>query len=759
MYKHKRYQIHISGIVQGVGFRPFLFRLATQHNLKGWARNNSAGVELEIEGASENLDRLCQDLNEKKPRLSKIEQIIKTELYVFGYPDFQIKESDQNQLTERNAKILPDTATCDDCIKEIFDPCNRRYLYPFTTCTLCGPRYSISEKLPFDRHHTTMRIFTMCKTCQTEYQNPCDRRFHSQTNACPDCGPKIELWDTSGHVLEKNHSALKQAAQIVKEGKILALKGLGGFHLIVDAQNEAAVQELRNRKQRKAKPFALMVKNLNDAEKLIQLTDLEKDLLQTPEAPILLANKKTQTLLAQNIAPNIHLYGLMLAYTPLHHLLLHELDCAIIATSGNLSDEPIVIDEINALKSLKNISDFFLVHNRPICHGLDDSIIRVMDNKSMLLRIGRGFAPTEIVLSQKFADKPILALGGHQKNTLSVFYKNKIRLSQYLGSLDTDSSLESYQSQLNNFPLFYEIQPKSLACDLHPDYYAAKLAKKDLLLTKVQHHQAHVLSCMAEHDMAPPLTAFAWDGSGYGLDQTIWGGETFEINENYLFERIGSIEPFLLIGGELAIKEPRRSALALLYEIFGTKCLDYDLTFSEYEKKILKSVLIKKTNCIPTTSIGRLFDAISALIGLRYKSDFEGQAAMELEAYANLDDAAQKAYPFEETHTSLEEARFNWKPLVLSILDNMKIHKDLASISTSFHLSLVQWIVHLSKKRNHEKVILTGGVFQNKFLLETAVIMLRKEGFQPFWNRKTPINDSGLSLGQALAAFLELRRN
>lgn len=571
----QRLHINIQGAVQGVGFRPFIYRLATELGLVGWVNNSAEGVVIEVEGIQVQLHTFMLRIEQDKPLISLINSLESTFLAPIGDKKFEIRASTGGEMT---ALILPDLATCSDCRREIFTPGDRRYLYPFTNCTNCGPRFSIIEGLPYDRPNTTMKKFQMCEACQAEYENPLHRRFHAQPNACSKCGPHLELWNRDGKVLVSDRAALTKTAEEIRQGKIIAVKGLGGFHLVVDARNQKAIKRLRHYKLRAAKPFALMYPSLELVKSHCEVTDLAERLLLSPQAPIVLLCRKLDAkgAIAPTIAPGNPYLGVMLPYTALHHLLMAELGFPIVATSGNISDEPICIDEYQALQRLGSTADFFLVHNRPIACPVDDSVVRVIMGREMVLRRARGYAPLPIPVN---AQAKILAVGAQVKNAIAVSVNKQVFVSQHIGDLETVPAFEAFKDAITFFEELYELQPIAIACDAHPDYYSTQFAQKSgLTVIPVQHHYAHVLSCMAENalietDNSKTVLGIAWDGTGYGLNGTIWGGEFLQIkslqslasNTEIPFQRVAHLRTFRLLGGEKAIKEPRRVAISLLF--------------------------------------------------------------------------------------------------------------------------------------------------------------------------------------------------
>jgi hydrogenase maturation protein HypF len=745
-----RIQVTIRGAVQGVGFRPFIYRLATDLGLTGWVNNSSQGVFVEVEGEQEQLQIFLRRVEQDKPSHSLIQSMETVFLNPVGYPSFQIHQSDESGV--KAAFILPDIATCSDCLREIFDPANRRYRYPFTNCTHCGPRFSIIEALPYDRPNTTMKHFEMCEQCRVEYENPLDRRFHAQPNACPKCGPHLELWDEKGNLLALHDEALLETASAIRGGRIVAVKGLGGFHLVADAWNESAIERLRQRKNREEKPFALMAPSVEWVRAHCQVSELESYLLTSSESPIVLLRRASHDGVASTVAPGNPDLGIMLPYTPFHHLLMAELDIPVVVTSGNLSDEPICTDEQDALTRLREIADLYLVHNRPIVHHADDSVVRVITDREQILRRARGYAPLPIQLKETVP--AVLAVGSHLNNTIAASVGRQVFVSQHIGDLETTQAFDAFKRVITDFNHLYNLKPTMIACDAHPDYISTQFAQTaGLHVVHVQHHYAHVLACMAEHDLETSVLGISWDGTGYGLDGTVWGGEFLHVNETD-FTRAAHLRTFPLPGGEQAVKQPRRAALGLLYEIFGDTAFDMQelapiQAFSAQELSVLKMMLAKRINTPHTSSAGRLFDAVAATLSLRQQSSFEGQAAMDLEFVIDgveLDDF----YNFEMQDYG-EEKVVDWAPMVRGILDDLRADVSVRVISTKFHNTLAEIIAAVARRVGEERVVLTGGCFQNKYLTERAIHRLRSEGFRPFWHQQIPPNDGGIALGQVLA--------
>jgi hydrogenase maturation protein HypF len=775
---HVRLHVSITGAVQGVGFRPFVYRLASELAVQGWVGNTATGVLVEVEGSREILDLFLSRLASEKPPRSMIQALDCSWLAPVGYAGFEIRESER--LGSKTAVVLPDVATCPDCLEDIVTPGNRRFAYPFANCTNCGPRFTIIEALPYDRPNTSMRGFVMCPVCRQEYENPRDRRFHAQPNACPDCGPHLEWWDPTGRTLSVRQPALEAAAQAIRAGAIVAVKGLGGFHLMTAAHSDVSVRRLRERKRREEKPFALMFPGLAQVRDQCQVSDLEESLLCSPAAPIVLLRRKpagdgAASRISPEAAPGNPYLGVLLPSTPQHHLLMRLLGFPVVATSGNLAEEPLCIDEHEAVERLGGVVDGFLVHNRPIVRHADDSIVRVMAGRELILRRARGFAPLPVMLPGTSVGteitKPIpaiLAVGGHLKNTIALAIGRQTFLSQHIGDLETTRAYAVFERVIGDFQHFYDAKPALVAADAHPDYLSTKFAKQTgLSLVLVQHHYAHILACMAELGLEQgDVLGVSWDGTGYGTDGTIWGGEFLTLTPSS-FERFGHLRTFPLPGGEIAVREPRRAALGLLFEMFGEAVFEQIQwepvrAFSRAELPVLRRMLVQKLNCPRTSSVGRLFDAVSSLLGLRQRSAFEGQAAMELEwAIDGVDPSALPPpepvelpilNPLPTAPVSSGRAKvLDWEPLVRSLLQDLQNGLPPGHLSMTLHNSLAEAIIQLAQLAAKKNVVLSGGCFQNKYLTERVVARLHETGFCPFWHRSVPPNDGGIALGQVLA--------
>ena len=755
-----RLKLTIRGAVQGVGFRPFVYRLAAELGLEGWVNNTARGVFVEVEGARPKLEQFLLRVEREKPAISFIQSLESSFADPVGYAGFEIRKSEGG---EKTALVMPDIATCPECLGEVFDPRNRRFGYPFTNCTNCGPRYSIIESLPYDRPRTTMRKFTMCAECAREYGDPANRRFHAQPNACPECGPQLELWSMAGTVLARRAAALAETAEAIREGRIVGVKGLGGFHLMADARNEDAVGRLRERKHREEKPFALMFPSAEELGRECTLTPLELRLLHSPESPIVLVRRRqaVDSALARSIAPGNPMLGAMLPYTPLHHLLMRALGFAVIATSGNLSDEPICTDEHDALQRLHNIADLLLVHDRPILRHVDDSIVRMMAGREMVMRRARGFAPLPVQLAE--AMPVLLGVGAHQKNTVALSVGRQVFLSQHIGDLETAQASMAFERVVESLEALYGVEPQTVACDLHPNYISTKYAERVCERpTRVQHHYAHVLAAMAENEVKAPALGVAWDGSGWGPDGTVWGGEFLKIDE-YGYTRVARLRPFRLAGSERAVRQPRRCGLSLLYETLGEEVFEREelnpvRAFPAAERKIVAAMLRQGLNSPWTSSVGRLFDGVAALIGVRQMARYEGQAAMELEWLASESDDPG-VYEFAVTAAAADAgpAELDWAAMVQAIVAGVRRGTKPETMARRFHNTLVEMIVWVAGQHAGVPVALSGGCFQNRLLTELTVARLQGAGVKVYWHQRVPPNDGGIALGQVVAAARQLR--
>jgi hydrogenase maturation protein HypF len=761
----QRLRITLRGAVQGVGFRPFVYRLATEMSLAGWVLNSSAGLVVEVEGQSDQLARFEQRLELERPQASVVDVRESAWIPSEGATRFEILASDADE--GKTVNVLPDLATCAQCREELFDPANRRFEYPFTNCTNCGPRHTIVVDIPYDRPNTTMREFVLCVDCREEYENPANRRFHAQPNACPVCGPKLT-------------GTIADAAEALLQGEIVALKGIGGFQLLVDARNPNGVARLRQRKHREEKPFAVMMPSLEMAREYCEISAAEVQLLESQAAPIVLLRPKQDTSfsgpsfkgpsgaggqacpphIARNVAHCSPYLGVMLPYSPLHHLLMQECRFPVIATSGNRSDEPICIANDEAATRLKGIADHFLMHDRPIMRACDDSVVRLTRGRAGILRRARGYAPLGVRV--RHALPPVLAVGGHLKNTVAIAVGSDVFLSQHIGDLDTAEARGSFERAINDLCRLYNFKPEAVVCDLHPDYASTHWAENSgLPVIRVQHHQAHVAACAAENNVEGEYLGVSWDGTGYGLDGAIWGGEFFHVAPDRAgnrFERIAHLRPFQLPGGDTAVREGWRSAASVLYAAFGPDFLngsalphlpavlrdvgtaDLKAGNPRLDYSRIRTMLERGINLAPTTSVGRLFDAVASITGIAQQNRFEGQAAMLLENEIGT----------LQTEEAYSLAAGDWAPLIQAVVADRSAGIKTSLIAARFHNALVKWIVEVAAAVNLKQVVFSGGVFQNRYLTEHAAAALESRSFEVYTHQRVPPNDGGIALGQAV---------
>ncbi len=755
-------KISVSGIVQGVGFRPFVYTTATRLKLSGSVWNTSKGVEIELFGPQSDLDRFLTELTEQLPVLARIDQIESYPIPFQEVTDFSIKDSQAEE--GQFLPVSPDMSICPDCLQELFDPKNRRYRYPFINCTNCGPRFSIIKNIPYDRPLTTMAEFKLCPTCQAEYDDPRNRRFHAQPVACPDCGPRVQFI-VNGQIIGKFEGAISTARQFLIEGKILAIKGLGGYHLACDASNSEAVQRLRDRKKRSDRPFALMTFDLETVGKFCELNESESLVLRSPQHPIVLLQKKEECNLPEALAPTQHHLGFMLPYTPLHYLLLEPDEGfpeVLVMTSGNLSDEPIAYEDEDARERLSEIADGFLVHNRPIHMRVDDSVVRLVEQKPYFIRRSRGYAPDPILLNNEIPE--ILACGAELKNTFCLSRDHYAFLSHHIGDLENYETLSSFESGIQHYQKLFRIKPQSIVADLHPEYLSTKYAidracKEEIPLMQVQHHHAHLASCLADNHWpaGQNVIGLIFDGTGYGTDGKIWGGEVLVGSYSSIQRRFHLAET-PLPGGDSAIRNPSKIALAQLAsaDLPWTDDLPPVQAFTSQELEILKTQLANRINCPMTTSMGRLFDAVASLIGIRQVSTYEGQAAIELENAC--DPAEENAYSFRLKSDTIEIAE-----LFDHILLNLRMGISSNTIAARFHNGLAKMCLEVCQVIHEETglqtVALSGGVWQNITLLNKTTALLRYNGFSVLQHHQVPANDGGIALGQLLVAAAAKQSN
>lgn len=765
MANYSRKEIKITGIVQGVGFRPFVYNLATSLGLKGYVLNSSEGVIIDVEGETQKIDEFISLIKSKAPSLSKIENItVAAGFSLRNYTSFEIRES----LSKSGKFVLisPDIATCPDCLSELLNPEDRRYQYPFINCTNCGPRYSIVMDIPYDRPKTTMAKFKMCPECEREYHDPTNRRFHAQPNACHVCGPQIKLKVQSSKFKVNEREPLKTAIELLKQGAIGAIKGLGGFHIACDATNDEAVRKLREKKRRSNKPFAIMCPDIGTVKKICDISNSSVMLLNNKLKPIVLLPKKSEAKashymnpISKYVAPDNNYFGVMLPYTPLHQLLFDPSFIALVMTSGNLSEEPIVINNDEAVEKLSGIADFFLFHNRDIYMRVDDSIVREYKGTKRVIRRSRGYVPYPIELG---IDMPeILGCGGELKNTFTLTKGHYAIISQHIGDLENYDAIEFFKETLKNLKNSFRVEPTIIAHDLHPDYWTTKFAKElkthnsSLITVPIQHHHAHIVSCMAENHIKEKVIGIAWDGTGYGTDGAIWGGE-FLIADYKGFERAGHLRYVPLPGGDKAIKEPYRIALSHLYDTYGADFLKLDIPFINQNKDKTKNILKmidSRINTVETSSAGRLFDAVSSIINGIEAVTFEGEAAIKLEMIA--DKSVKDSYSYQLSAFSTHPLVIDTRILIQGIVNDLLNGVNHTIISAKFHNTLAEIIAEVCKKikidTGIDKVVLSGGCFQNIFLLDRTLNKLTAE-FKIFIHKDVPTNDGGISLGQAVIA-------
>jgi len=753
-YMKCRKQINITGIVQGVGFRPFIYNLAKKYNLLGYVLNDTSGVSIEVEGEGATVDEFVETVRNQSPPRAVIFEMQTRQVDPLDYKDFVIRQS--KDQAERFVPISPEIATCEDCLSELFDQDDRRHRYPFINCTNCGPRFTIVKDIPYDRKFTTMTPFSMCEKCQGEYDDPTNRRFHAQPNACPVCGPSLSLLD-SERVKIDVPDVIAEVCRLLKEGKIVAIKGLGGYHLACDAQNEEAVSTLRSRKYREYKPFALMAKDIETVKRLCYVNEEEEKLLNGTIRPIVLLRKKPDCPVAEDVAPNQKYHGMMLPYTPLHHVIVAESGLVLVMTSGNISSEPIVYYDDEAFERLKKIADFYCIHNREIHIRTDDSVCRVWQDKEVVLRRSRGYVPYPLLLSFHFEGQ-ILACGAELKNTFCLTRDNYAFMSHHIGDLENLETLTSFEQGIEHFKRIFNIEPSFLAYDLHPEYLSTKYALSLDRIPKIgiQHHHAHIVSCMGDNGIDGEVIGVSFDGTGYGSDGKIWGGE-FLLCDYKGFKRVAHLEYTPLPGGERAIKEPWRMAASFLNKIYGDDMLELDIDFIKSLDRnkwaTIKKMIDRGFNSPMTSSTGRLFDAISALVGVRKEVYYEGQAAIELEMAAGKGE--EGSYPFglknieDKTEVVLE-------PVIRKIVSDISSGVAVGAISSRFHNTIAEIILHIclkiQKTDGMERVVLSGGVFQNMFLLNRTFALLVANGFEVYTHHRVPPNDGGIALGQAIIA-------
>ncbi len=755
-----RRKIQVKGIVQGVGFRPFIYKIALENKLFGWVFNDSDGVTIEVEGNQEQLDKFISEISSKKPPLAVVNEVIilsEDENIANKYSKFEITESHSKE--NRQTLIAPDNNVCEDCLNELFNKDDRRFGYPFINCTNCGPRYSIIENIPYDRKYTTMKDFKMCEQCNSEYTDPLNRRFHAQPNACWKCGPMLNLQDNSGKEI-KVENIITESVKLLKEGKILAIKGIGGFHLVADPLNNEAVKNLRIRKKRKYKPFALMSGSIEDIKTYSDLSVEDEEILSSKERPIVLVKKNINNDLPDDISPRNRYFGVMLAYTPLHYLLLKDNFKSLIFTSGNVSDEPIVFKNEDAIKYLGTIADYILTNNRDIYIRNDDSIVSNINKGDEVItqisRRARGFVPKPISTNKKYPSG--LALGAELKNTVTLNRGSDFFISQHIGDLKNQKIYDSHKLIIEHLKSILEVEPEFIVSDMHPGFLNTRYAieQKELPVIQVQHHHAHMASCMFENGLDEKVIGVIYDGVGYGLDGNSWGGE-FLVGGYERFERAGHFNYFKLLGGDKAVKEPYRIALSLLFDIYGAEFRNLDFPILKNKDsesiEILYKMYQNDINTHLTSSIGRIFDAVSALIGVREFIEYEGQAAIELEQEINPNKLVSDTFStkfIEDKEDLIVDTQFLFKEMCQYLLKG----NDRHLLSSLFHNTVANISVDVCNKIREKtgvnKVVLSGGVFQNKYLIERSINNLTRNSFEVFVHKDVPTNDGGISLGQLI---------
>jgi hydrogenase maturation protein HypF len=745
-------RIYVNGIVQGVGFRPFVFQLAGKYGLKGEVANTSSGVSIHIEGSGAKVASFADDLAANPPPLAYVVDITRQLETVKSFAEFSIVKSQGE--SEISTLISPDVSICDDCRTELFDAGDRRYHYPFINCTNCGPRYTIIDDIPYDRPKTSMRHFKMCAACQAEYDDPVNRRFHAQPNACAECGPRVALFDNLKNEIHSEDCIL-ETARLLKEGYVLAIKGLGGYHLAVDATNSEAVNRLRSRKIREEKPLAIMSYDLAAVQRYAVVRDSEEKMLSSIQRPIVLLKKKPNNLICEDVAPRNKYFGVMLPYTPLHYLLLQHDFTALVMTSGNLSEEPIAIGNDEAFSRLAEIADYFLIHDRDIYLRSDDSIVRHTAGARRFVRRSRGFVPIPVFLQNTVPQ--ILACGAALKNTVCLTKQDRAFLSQHIGDLENLATYDFLKLTVDHLKRILDIRPEIIACDLHPDYMSSRYAREQAQLTRieVQHHHAHIVSCMAERKLDGAVIGLAFDGTGYGTDGNIWGGEIL-IAEAHEFKRVGHLAYTPMPGSAAAVKEPWRMAISYLQNAYGPDLKDLDLPFlrqfAKEDLAVISDMITKKINSPLTSSLGRFFDGVAAICGIRSRVNFEGQAAMELEMRS-----AESAGPCYAREWDKDGAiRIHTAPIIRGVVADIQNRVPTAEIGAKFHRTLICLFSDLCDDIRRDsglnRVVLSGGCFQNATLLDGMMGSLREKKFDVYTHEQVPANDGGISLGQAVVA-------
>lgn len=748
-----RKYVVVKGIVQGVGFRPFVYKVAVKNNLKGWVNNTSTGVFIDIEGKEKNIEKFFYSLQHEAPPLANINEIFIEERRLKNYCKFEIKYSSEGG--KPLALIPPDISICDQCLEEIKDSTNKRYRYPFTNCTNCGPRFSIIKKLPYDRPVTTMNKFKMCSKCEDEYKNPLDRRFHAEPNGCPNCGPRLFLLNNLGNEIECKDE-IKEAISMIKKGKILAVKGIGGFHLVCDGKNSESINRLRNKKRRPRKPLAVMMKDLNIVKKYCLINKIEEKILTSNKRPILLLDKVKKSALPIELSPNNNTIGVMLPYTPLHYLLFEDDIEVLVMTSANVNGQPMIYKNSEAIVKLNEIVDCFLLHDRDIHIPVDDSVCRVMLGEERIIRAARGYTPITIDLN---IGKKVLAYGSHLKNTFAIANEENSFISQYIGDMDNLETINNFEKNLSHFKNLYKIEPEAIAYDMHPDYWCNDFFRNENIeKVSVQHHHAHIVSCMVENKIEDKVIGVAFDGTGYGEDGRIWGSEFLVCNYKD-FERVGHLNYFHIPGGESAIKEPWKILIALLYKTYNKDMYKFLPKSIDIKKvRILEAMILGNINSPLCSSMGRLFDGVAALLGFNESVSFEGEAAIYLE---NICEKSEDG--FYNCAIDYIDSKYviNTEGIIRGIIKDLSNNINKGNVAKRFHNTIINMIVKVCSRIRVDyginKVVLSGGVFNNEIILKGGYDGLINKGFNVYTHKKIPCNDSGISLGQLIIARERLK--
>jgi hydrogenase maturation protein HypF len=745
-HSRKRYLLNIVGIVQGVGYRPYVYCKAQQFDMKGYVSNKGSSIVMDVEGESRNMKAFLLSVIKQPPKLAMIEKIHLLQRDCVGYEDFAIQPSSPHH--DDIIFIPSDTAVCEECLKDMKDLKSKRYQYAFTNCTECGPRYSILESLPYDRVHTTMESFKMCPSCNREYMNPMDRRYHAQTDCCSECGPSYQLLNQSGETISTTNP-LHEAINLIKQGKIVAMKGIGGFHLICDATNQKAIETLRLRKNRPHKPFAIMASGFEYVEKVAYISLKERELLTSRKRPIVLLRRKDSSILPEAVAPGLKEIGVMLPYTPAHYLLLQAELPFLIMTSANMSGGPIQYENGKALAYLRGIADVFLIHNRDIRIPVEDSVVKEFDKSELVIRRGRGYSPYTIKMN---VSNDIFASGSVERNTFCISRNGYCYMSQYLGDLLNYDAYETYEKVASNLICLLKVAPSKTAVGLQFPYQPSRtLRNPEVTVMEIQHHHAHMVSCMVEHNLYEPVIGVIYDGNGVGTDGGVWGGEFF-VGTRECFTRVGHLKEVLIQGGEEAIREPWRISTSFLH------ALQYPATeglikASKEEITLVIEALNARMNCFRTTSMGRLFDCVSALLGVCSKISYSGQAAIELENLLVMNQNESYPYSIIDREGTIQ---LNYDEILLAIMKDISNNTEKGIISARFHNTIVEATLEIvtliSERYGIRQIVLSGGVFQNDYLLNRTVSKLREKEYNVHFNQQIPINDSGISIGQLAIA-------